>query len=44
MVVCVPPPTQPGNEAQHESEQADYKCAKDVIPENVLSIVGVPAV
>ena len=26
------------------AEQADYKCARDVIPENVLSIVGVPAV
>ena len=31
-------------QAKHEPEQADYKCARDVIPENVLSDVGVSAV
>ena len=36
---CFPPPAQPGNEAKHEPEQADYKCVRDVIPENVLEML-----
>ena len=38
------PPTPPGNETTYEPEEANYKCARDVIPENVLSIVGVSSV
>ena len=41
---CFPLSTQPGNDAKHEPQQADYKCARDVFPENVLRIVGVSAV
>ena len=43
--VCFPTPTQPGNVAKHEPEQADNQCARDEsIPKNVLSIVGVSGI